>query len=68
MQEIYQMTIFIAITQPTPVGKVFDNGSETGSINLLLKMLQDREAKIIDVKLKTYKKKRDIRSSIHDNI
>jgi len=65
MQEIYQMTIFIAITQPTPVGKVFDNGSETGSINLLLKMLQDRGAKIIDVKPKTYKKEDGVLGAVY---
>ena len=50
------MPIFIAITQSTSMGKVFDSSSETRSVNLLLKMLQDRGAKIIDVKLKTYKK------------
>ena len=62
------MPIFIAITQSTSMGIVFDSSSETRSVNLLLKMLQNKGAKIIDVKLKTYKKKMDIRSSIHDNI
>ena len=50
------MPIFIAITQSTSMGKAFGSSSEIRSVNLLLKIIQDSEAKVINVKLKAYKK------------
>ncbi len=59
------MPIFISLTRSTPIGKVFDSDSKTRSINLLLKMLQDGGAKIIDVKLKTYEKEDGILGAVY---
>lgn len=59
------MPIFISLTRSTSIGKVFDSDSKTRSINLLLKMLQDEGAKIIDVKLKTYEKEDGILGAVY---
>ena len=59
------MPIFIAITQSTSIGRAFDSSSETRSVNLLLKMLQDRGAKIVDVKLNTYKKEDGVLGAVY---